>query len=120
MVECDTFMFIGSYTQKMGHTSGQGKGISIFKFNTTTAKTQFITTIPTSKCGESPAAFHIDNETHTIYICNESAATMTQVTFDPNNGTFGDESVWMQNCHGFVLEFTTSLTVIQYHYIILF
>lgn len=85
MSNCDTFMFIGSYTQKMGHTSGLGKGISIFKFNTTTGKPEYIKTISTSQCGESPAAFHIDNKTNTIYICNESAATMTQLTFDPNN-----------------------------------
>eukprot|EP01084_Bolivina_argentea_P264256 447579_1 len=84
-LSANLYMFVGCYTRKMGHTSGLGKGISIYKFNTRNGEATYMNTINASDCGPNPAVFYINNETNCIYICNECSdqTQVTQVNFNP-------------------------------------
>ena len=80
-------MFVGSYTSKMGHATGKGKGISIYKFNSNDGSMKYIKTIDANECGPNPAAFYINSKANCMYICNECNELMqiTQIKMDPNN-----------------------------------
>ena len=55
----NTFMFVGSYTQKLPWATGTGKGISIYSFDTNNGSVSHLNTINPSICGENPSSFVI-------------------------------------------------------------
>ena len=53
----DTYMFVGSYTRKMPWSSGTGKGISIFSFDTNNGNLSHLKTLNETQTGPNPSSF---------------------------------------------------------------
>ena len=70
----DRFLFVGSYTKQIPWATGNGRGISIFKFDEKTVNLDLVDIIPKEKTGINPSSFVLNKNTNHLYICNEYCA----------------------------------------------
>ena len=91
------FLFVSQYNTAMGHTSGRGEGIDVFKINggrdngnnnsnnaNIPPLLSAVSRLPRNLCGTNPAFFCVDDDQQVLYACNEfgTQSSITAIKYD--------------------------------------